>query len=197
MAYTETPWGYDVDGELPPLIDAYEFAAIKGSKWEGDERLDGAIASANAAIRSYCGWHVYPSMPCRAVIDASGTASVWLPTTHLTSVNSLSVSGAEVDGYQWSRIGQLLPSVRVPRGLQAAEVEYVAGYSAVPADLAEAVADVVLRRIALSYGVTSERAGDVSISYGGSAVYGGGSASLTDSERAALMPYRVVMAHAT
>lgn len=198
MAYTPTPWGYDVDGTLPPLISADEFCAIKGSNWASDERLDSAIAAASASIRNACGWHVAPSMPCRATIDGNGSRNVFLPTNHLTGVTSVSVGGEGTDAYQWSRIGQLRLERPLPCDLQAAEIEYTAGFDvdALP-DLAEAVAAVVLHRIALSYGVVSETAGGVSISYAQSAAYGGATASLTDSESAALMPYRVVRSHAS
>lgn len=198
MAYTPTPWGYDVDGTLPPLITAEEFCAIKGSNWEGDERLYSAIAAASASIRNACGWHVAPSVPCRATVDGERNRNVFLPTNHLTGVTSVSVGGTGVTDYQWSRIGQVCLARPLPCKLQAAEVEYVAGYDidALP-DLAEAVAAVVLHRIALSYGVVSESAGGVSISYAQSAAYGGATAALTDSESAALMPYRVVRSHAS
>ena len=38
MAYTMTPWGYDVDGELPPLITVDEFDAMTGGKWASGAR---------------------------------------------------------------------------------------------------------------------------------------------------------------
>lgn len=198
MAYAPTPWGYDVDGTLPPLISADEFCAIKGDRWAGDERLEPAIASASASIRNACGWHVAPSMPCRATIDGDGSRNVFLPTNHLTGITSVEVGGTEVTDYQWSRIGQLRLSRPLPCDLQAATVDYTAGYDvdSLP-DLLGDVADVVLHRIALSYGVTSETAGGVSVSYSPSAAYGAAASSLTDDERAALAPYKVVRSHAT
>ena len=198
MAYTPTPWGYDVDGALPPLIDPDLFCEIKGQKWATDERLEPAIAAASAAIRNACGWHVAPSMSCRATVDGEGNRNVFLPTSHLTGVTSVEVGGTATDAYQWSRIGQLRLDRPLPRDLQAATVEYEAGYDAeLLPDLAEAVASVVVHRIALSYGVTSETAGGVSISYAQGAAFGGATASLTDSERDALAPYRVVRSHAS
>lgn len=198
MAYAPTPWGYDVDGTLPPLISADEFCAIKGDKWADDERLEPAIASASASIRNACGWHVAPSMPCRATIDGDGSRNVFLPTNHMTGITSVEVGGTEVTDYQWSRIGQLRLSRPLPCDLQAATIDYTAGYDveSLP-DLLGDVADVVLHRIALSYGVTSETAGGVSISYAQSAASGAAASSLTDDERAALAPYKVVRSHAT
>jgi hypothetical protein len=199
MAYTMTPWGYDVDGTLPPLITREQFDAITGDKWATDERIESAIDAASAAIRDWCGWHVCPSMGCRAVLDTDGTASLWLPTTCLTSVDSVEVGGTtlDADSYQWSRIGQVLPDSRPCARLQGATVEYQAGADDAPADLVAIAAGLVVRGVALSYGVTSESAGGVSVSYAQGAAYAASAASLTDADRSALARYRVVRAHAS
>lgn len=199
MAYTLTQWGYEIDGTLAPLIDYETFCDLTGFAWASDTRVYPAMAAASAAIRNYCRWHVAPSMPCRATIDTDGSASLWLPTRFMTSVTSVQAHGAEITDYQWSRLGQVLPSSRVAPGLQAATVEYVAGLE-ITDDLAAVVAAVVAHTIAVtptSYGVLSESAGGVSITRAQGAAYGGISATLSDSEREALAPYRVVRAHAT
>lgn len=198
MAYTMTPWGYDVDGTLPPLIDREAFDALTGGKWADDERVEPMLDAASAAIRNHCGWHVAPNVACRATVDADApTRTLWLPTTCLTSLDALSVGDAEV-GAEWSRIGQVRAACHVPRGLRVATVDYHAGYDSVTPDLAAVVAGVVVHAVALSYGVTSESAGGVSVSYASGAAYGGAAmASLTDADRAALVPYVAVMSHAT
>lgn len=197
MAYTMTPWGYDVDGTLPPLITVDEFDAMTGGKWASDERVPPAIDAASAAIRAHCRWHVYPSMSCRATLDTDGASSLWLPTTILTDVTTVTVNGTDVgDAYQWSRIGQVLPDARPKPALQGAVVEYTAGLAELPADLAEAVKNVVIRAVALSYGVASESAGGVSVNYVINAAYAAASSG-ADSQAATLTPYMVVMAHAT
>lgn len=196
MAFTATPWGYDVDGTLPPLISVSEFDAMTGGKWANDARITPTIAAASAAIRARCGWHVYPSMSCRATLDADGSRSLWLPTTNLTGVSSLEVGGEAVSGYKWSRLGQVIPADRVAPGPQAAEAEYSAGFDELPADVAATVAGAVVRSVAMSYGVASESAGGVSISYASGAAYGGAGVSLTDADLVAVAPYRAVRAHA-
>lgn len=196
MAYTMTPWGYDVDGTLPPLIDLDQFDALTGGKWSGDERVEWLVDAASATVRNLCGWHVSPSLPCRAVLDSDGSRSLWLPTTCLTGVSAVDVDGTSCDA-QWSRIGQVMPDLRVPRGLQVAVVDYVAGYDESPADLESVVAGMVVRSVAMNYGVASESAGGVSVSYATAASYGGAGVSATDADLAALAQYRVVRAHAT
>lgn len=199
MSYTLTPWGYEVDGTLAPLIDVATFDDMTGYAWEGDPRVTPAISAACAAIRNYCGWHVSPSAACRVTLDTDGSASLWLPTRCLTAVTSVIAHGIEATDFQWSRLGQVLPQSPVAPGLQAAIVEYTAGIP-VTGDLLALVAGVVAHTIALtpqSYGVITETAGGVSLTRAQGAAYGGISATLTDTERAALAPYRVVRAHAT
>lgn len=197
MAYTMAPWGYEVDGTLPPLITVGEFDAMTGGKWANDERVEPAILAASAAIRSYCRWHVYPSLSCRATLDTDGSRSLWLQTTMLTGVDSVTVNGSEIgDAYQWSRIGQVMPDQRPLPALQGAVVEYTAGIDTLPSDLAEAVKNVVIRAVALSYGVASESAGGVSISYNPNAAYMAASSG-AESQAVALEPYKVVRSHAT
>ena len=199
MAYTMTPWGYEIDGTLPPLITTEQFNALTGSAWAGDARIEPAIKAASAALRNWAGWHVAPSAACRAVLDTDGTRSLWLPTCNLTEVTSVTVRGVEVTDYEWSRLGHVVPAQRVAPGLRNATVEYAAGASA-PDDLQAIVAGMAARTLALSprsYGVVSESAGGVSITRAQGAAYSLVAVTLTDGERDALMPYKVVRAHAT
>lgn len=179
MAYQLTPWGYEVDGPLPPLATDAD--------------------AASTAIRNACGWHVSPSMACRCTIDVDGlTRSVWLPARNVTAITSVTVGGVEVTDYQWSRLGQVLFPRPLQCGLQAVTVEYVAGTDDA-GDLAALVAGVSARSAALSRrpGVTSESAGGVSVSVSASMAAASAAPFLTDVERAALAPYKVVRAHAT
>lgn len=197
MAYTLTPWGYEIDGNLPPLITTEKFNALTSSAWAGDARLTPAIAAASAAIRNFCGWHVTPSASCRATLDADGSRSLWLRSTFVTAISDVRVRDKEVADYEWSRLGQVLTAERVAPGLQAALVTYTAGLPATD-DIEALVAGVVAHTIATapqSYGVVSESTGGVSITRAQGAAYAGISASLTDSERIALAPYKVVSSH--
>lgn len=196
MAYQLTPWGYEVDGDLPPLLTVEAFDDMTGGKWSGDGRIELAIASASAAIRDWCGWHVAGTMTCRATVDGDGKGSIWLPTTCLVAVTSIEYAATQPSGFQWSRIGQVLPSEPAPVGLGSATVTYRAGFATAPDNVAAIVAGLVVRGVALSYGVTQETAGGVSVSYAQGAAYAASSAALTDADRQSLTPYRVVRSHA-
>lgn len=199
MAYTLTPWGYEIDGTLQPLLTVADFNALTGSAWAGDARVELAIKAASAALRNFCGWHVAPSASCRAVIDTEGARSLFLPTRILTGVTSVTVHGAEVTDYEWSAIGQVLLHSRPTPGLRAVTVDYTAGLASTD-DLDALAASMAARTLALSpksYGVVSESAGGVSITRAQGAAYSLVAVTLTDGERDALMPYKVVRAHAT
>lgn len=195
MAYTMTPWGYEVDGSLPPLVTVAAFNTATGGRWSSDPRTEGAVLAASAAVRNACGWHVAPSMDCRATIDTEGGRTIWLPASSVTDVTALTVDG-EAATFQWSRLGQVVSDTRLPWMLQGAEVEYEAGYEA-DSSITGLVIGIANRSLALSPGVTQETAGGVSVSIAPSAATASVVASLTSHDYDALMPYRAVMAHAT
>lgn len=192
-----TPWGYDIDAEsMPSIIDADQFDELTGGRWTGDERIEPAILAVAAAIRSYCGWHVGPTCACSMELDGE-RGDIWLPVAYLASVEGVTVDGELVEVEAFNRRGRIRTASPVACGLGNVSVEFTAGIpvASMP-DLAKAVCDAVVNQIALTtYGVSQETAGDVSISYSGTALSSQGM-TLPPNVRAALMPYKVVRAHA-
>lgn len=194
-----TPWGYEVEAaSLPDLITAAEFSAATGGAYDADPRIAPAIAAASAAIRAHCGWHVAPILTCTVELDGS-CGDIWLPTTALRSVDSVTFGGIAqtVTSYNRSR-GRVRTASPQPKGLGNVEVTYSAGYdAAATADLLDVVVNRVLAYVALStYGISQESAGSVSITYSGRALSDAGGSQLPDDARGALQPYRLVRAHA-
>jgi hypothetical protein len=191
-----TPWGYSVDA-LPPIIDAGTFNEMTGNRYAGDGRIESAIAAATAAIRAYCGWHVAPILTCEYVCDGE-PGDIWLPCAGLRSVGSVEFDGVAQAVRGFNRHGRVRTASRQPiGGLGNVSVTYSAGFDldATP-DLARLVAQRVVAEVALgAYGVASESAGGVSVSYSGTALSDSGSAFLPDSVKAALSAYRLVSAH--
>lgn len=191
-----TPWGYSVD-ELPSIIDVVTFNQITDNRYADDERVCSAIAAATAVIRAYCGWHVAPILTCEYVCDGE-RGDIWLPCAGLRSVGSVEFDGVAQDVRGFNRHGRVRTANRQPiGGLGNVSVTYSAGFDleATP-DLAQIVAQRVVAEVALSaYGIASESAGGVSISYSGTALSDSGSAFLPDSVKAALSAYRLVSAH--
>lgn len=190
-----TPWGYEVD-ELPDLITVSDFNEATNSRYAGDARIEPAIASASAAIRAYCGWHVAPVLDCSITLDGEA-GDIWLPTNALASVTSATVGGEDVTVTGSNRRGRVRLAHKTC-GLGNVAIDYVAGYdvTACP-DLMGVVVQRVMASVAMTtYGVSQETAGGVSISYSGSALSDLGSAFLPDSVKAALSTYRLVRSHA-
>lgn len=190
-----TPWGYEVD-ELPDLITVSDFNAATNNRYAGDARIEPAIASASAAIRAYCGWHVAPVLDCSITLDGEA-GDVWLPTNALASVTSAKVGGEDVTVTGSNRRGRVRLAHKTC-GLGNVAIDYVAGYDVASCpDLMGVVVQRVMASVAMTtYGVSQETAGGVSISYSGSALSDLGSAFLPDSAKAALSTYRLVRSHA-
>lgn len=188
MAYQLTPWGYEVDGELELIVTLEEFQARTANAYTQADKITAALAGASAAVRNACGWHVTPALPCRATIDG-GAGRTWLQSMFVTDVQAVTVAGADVtDLCEWSRLGELRIHARVPDRLRAIVAEYVAGVTATD-DLKALVTSVVQRAVGVTYGVSSETAGGVSVTYGSGAVAGAGGVLLTPADVAALAPY--------
>lgn len=101
------------------------------------------------AIRSYCGWHVWPQRTEALIVDGEGGVVSMLPTLRVTDIDKVTENSAEVsaDSYEWSASGDLK---RVDgcwttrwRGI---EVELTHGYAVCPfsalvASVAREIAD--------------------------------------------------------
>ena len=194
-----TAWGYEVDGTIPPLLTSDQFNSITGGKYSDDLRVSMALDAASQAIRNACGWHIAPSLPCRATVTADGKL-VKLAANYVSEIESLTEDGtALIDGqdFEWRRDGLIRRACfrNFSSRWGGITVEYTAGYEpeATP-DLAEAVRSIAEGVLALPVGVMSESADGVSISYSANAA--SVAAALTDRQRAALEPYRLVSTHA-
>ncbi len=194
-----TPWGYEVSGALPALLDAEKFAEMTGNRHSGDIRVQHALDAASAAVRGRCGWHVSPSVECIARVTAQGRMAV-LPARFVTAVSSVSDGGTALGGGEYeARSDGLLRrccfKIWCP-SWEAVKVTYTAGFEQSEcADLLDVVAHLAEVALNSSSGVLSESAGGVSVSYDTStqdiaaALEGRGIASILSS-------YRLVSAHA-
>lgn len=215
---TKTPWGYYVNVEnLPNLVSVTEFNAFTNSKFVGDSRVMASIPGASAAIRNFCGWHVSPSLQCgafynvHALRDAfvGGDLLVQLPATFVSSV-SLIVLGAVWDSVLNEWQGDIIHGEDLDRydletngvlriydaaGLDRKArifIKFEAGYqdSNIPV-IKELAANLITHATATAYGVNSESAGGVSVSYNSAWVGQPTAVSLSGDSRQVLTPYKV------
>lgn len=191
-----TAWGYEVEA-MTPLLSVEKFDSMTGGVYSGNTRAESALLAASQAVRNYCGWHICPSIRCKAY-PVGGSKVTKLPAGYVSEIRKITEDGIELSGgqYEWRRDG-LLRRTQFRNwscGWDAIEVEYTAGYSIEAApDLAEAVRAIAEGVIAVSAGVTSESADGVSISYSANAA--SVAAALTSSQKAALAAYKVVSSH--
>lgn len=196
-----TSWGYtltDDEASLSDIITETEFNAFTASRYSGDTRIAPGIAAASLALRNYCGWHLSGSYACsiswtiknRGIIRSGSDLIIQLPARFVTAVSSVSVAGETTTDYSFQTNGLLtIYDAYVSDRRDLIEVEYTAGVSDASA-IKDLVAQMVTQSIAKSYGVTSEAAGGVSITYNTSWTNGSYDKIIANSA-AMLAPYKL------
>lgn len=200
-----TPWGYtitDADA-LTPMLSVGDFNALTANKYQGDGRILPCIDAACMAIRDWCNWHVYPAQACtwtERLLTGNGRAKrvgpdllIQLPAMVVTGITSIALDEVEYDDYDLAANGILrLFDVGYTDRKTRIEVSYTAGLADGMTDaLMELIAHRVTHAMAQPYGVQSESAGGVSITYSASWAASASATSLPDDSRDVLAPYRV------
>lgn len=212
-----SPWGYIYDAEtLPDLITSQEFSNYTNAKFgTTDTRIASNISSASASIRNFCGWHITPSLECGMLYNVHDLRDAFhgpdliiqLPATFVSSVSKVVLNAVwNEETEDWD--GEIITDQgRIDNGMGSGLVrifdvgsldrrsklfiKYTAGYAgtAIP-DIKELAASGVTHALTNSYGVNSEAAGGVSVSYNASWA-GKGSTALANDARDTLEPYKV------
>lgn len=197
-----TNWGYTLTTleMLPDFITPAEFNAYTGNKYSGDTRIAGAIAAASQGIRDRVGWHLYPTAPCKLEtvgLDKRITKTLYglqiqLPARYVTAVSRVNIDGADLTNFSLETSGILRVYNAGCRLNSAIVIEYTAG---LPEGLLSTIKDIAASRavkpLAQTFGVNSETAGGVSISYNSAWASDTSASLLQDAETAALEPYRL------
>lgn len=207
-----TIWGYNLttDEPLPNFLSVMEFADFTANKFAGDVRIVPNIKSATEAIRNYCGWHIYPNLECEMVYRVFDLRDsfigcdllIQLPSTYVTGIKSVLLN-AKKEGDAW--IGDattdfdldqsgLLRIYSVSGIDRRSKIRIVFDSGLTDGQmgvLKELTAHRVTHAVSSSYGVMSESAGGVSVSY--SAVWAGNtrSTALPDDNKEVLNGYKV------
>lgn len=189
-ASARTPWGYEIslrDGStaLPPLMSVDELQTALGRSYTTN-KVSWALAAVSAAIRDWCGWHVFPRASCEVVGTGDGRLMM-LPAIGDVEVDSVSVSGVPLDpsAYEWDERGIVrLLGGTFPDRWRSVTVDYTAGLDSALA-IQTAVTNTAANFLAMTPGVRSETLGDQSVQYMGAGVY------LTDADKAVLARYRI------
>lgn len=201
----KTAWGYTITDSdtLADIITVEEFNALTGNKFAGDVRIEPNIKAASAKIRSFCGWHLYPSAACELVttfFDKRITRmpygfSIQLPSSFVSAITSIKVGGVTQTEFALESNGFLrvfCPSAYIEPFTEL-EVTYQAG---LPNALMDGIKQIAAHRttiaLASSNGVQSESTGGVSVTYAASWTNTSGTAALSDPEKELLAPNRII-----
>lgn len=191
-----TSWGYTIENTdtLPDLMTVAEFNALTGNKFAGDARVSSLLASAQITVRNFCGWHLYPSLPCKFEADSIDVSRcIQLPSRFVSGVESVTVKGEPVLDYHVKTNGLVfLDGSVLGRSWNDVVVKFTSGLGAAQIGaLKEILAGRIANALTNSYGVQSESAGGVSITYSLNWASHASAASITDPLIAALAPYKV------
>ena len=200
----KTAWGYTITDSdtLADILTVADFNTMTGNKFVGDVRIEPNLKAASAKIRSFCGWHLYPSAACELVttfFDKRITRmpygfSIQLPSSFVSAITSIKIGGAAQDSYALESNGFLRVSTSAHiEPFTELEVTYQAG---LPSALMDGVKQIAAHRttiaLASSNGVQSESTGGVSVTYAASWTNTSGTAGLSDSEKELLIPNRII-----
>lgn len=191
-----TNWGYTIENTdtLPDLMTVAEFNALTGNKFAGDARVSSLLASAQMTVRNFCGWHLYPSLPCVFEADSIDVSRcIQLPSRFVSGVSSVKLRDTDIVDYHVKTNGLVfLDGSVLGRSWNDVVVKFTSGLGASQIGaLKEILAGRIANALTNSYGVQSESAGGVSITYSLNWASHASAASITDPLIAALAPYKV------
>ena len=207
-----TPWGYTLTTttSLTGFLTTAEFDSFTNSKFTGDSRISANIPPATRSIQNYCGWHIYPALECEMVYNmrdlrdafVGNDLLIQLPATLVNSVMSIILDAQNVDG-EWTGEETTDFDLNASGLIRVYDVGYRDRRSKIRivynAGLAENQMDVlkeltahrVVHAVSSSYGVTSEAAGGVSVSYNASWAGNTRASALPDDNKEILEAYKV------
>ena len=210
---TLSPWGYLIDAEsVPNFITDLEFTRFTNGKFGTDLRIAATIPSATEAIRNFCGWHIAPELTCGMVYNVHDLRDafvgpdllVQLPATYVSGIQKIVLNAAfnsssgfyegdETEDYEIGMGSGLLRIYDVGYLDRKSKIfiKYTAGFPNTPSAIKELTADRISHALTNPYGVTSEAAGGVSVSYSGVWAGSSNSSSLPSDAREILEAYKV------
>ena len=191
-----TNWGYTIENTdtLPDLMTVAEFNTLTGNKFASDARVSSLLASAQITVRNFCGWHLYPSLPCKFEADSIDVSRcIQLPSRFVSGVSSVKLRDTDIVDYHVKANGLVfLDGSVLGRSWNDVEVKFTSGLGAAQIGaLKEILAGRIANALTNSYGVQSESAGGVSITYSLNWASNASASSITDPLIAALAPYKV------
>ena len=185
--------GYEVLGDLPPIIDYGKFTELTQGKLASTrEQAEAMLEAVSSTVRGYCGWHMAPVVRCRWTGQPEN-GLVKLPCMLVRSIDRVTVNGVEIEDFEWLSGGL----VRLPcnceksRRWRSTVVEFTAGATQSAESLGAIVAQIAANSLVAVPGVREEHAGSVGMSYNQTANGVSGGVSILDRDRAILDSWRL------
>lgn len=149
---------------------------------------DEQLAAALAAVRRYCGWHIFPEVTETITVDGTGGELLHLPTLKVVDVHGV----RETTGDQWSHCTITWSAAGMLRKrhgrftdeFRGVEVSLTHGFAEAP-DVVKIVGDVAFRELSNPHRRSSLKVGERQESFGLAA------AGLFGTEFAVLDQYRL------
>ena len=208
----DTTWGYKLTtaNSFTDFLTVQEFNTFTANKFTGDVRIESNIKSATRSIQNYCGWHIYPNLECEMVYRVldlrdcfvGSDLLIQLPSTYVTEVTSVLLN-AKMEDNQWTGDATTDFDIEKSGILRIYDVDNIdrrskirivfkSGIDSTQMDvLKELTAHRVTHAVSSTYGVMSEAAGGVSVSYNATWAGNTRSTALPDDNKEVLNSYRV------
>lgn len=211
-----TNWGYsllDVDA-LPDILTVNDFNAMTANRFALDGRVVSTLKSVTAAVRNYCGWHIATSQRCELVIniqDLQFTTKysdliLQLPYKFVTNIESVIINakkevvdeetiwvGDNITDFNYKYSGSLtLYDAAYLVDSRKTNVVIIATVGVNDTDaLKSLIATKASHILSGTYGVQSETAGGLSVSYNSSFVNGAKANAFMTDDKELLNSYKI------
>ncbi len=126
---------------------------------------DGQLDVAVAIVRTYCRWHIAPTVTETITLDGRGGQLLTLPSMHVAAVTAVTVDGVDIDDFDWSTNGTVERCGWWPSKRRSIEIDVQHGHAACPDDVAGVVASIAAK-LPLSTGGADIEVGVVEESIG-------------------------------
>lgn len=180
---------------LTSLSAVQRYLGLSGG--EDEELLTELIARVSDGVMAYCG-REFALADYAEYHDGDGSDALLLNQRPVVEVYALSEGGAEIEAEDFAVYPELgmvrLTSGVFGRGARNVYAAYRAGYEAIPGDVEQAAVQWAAafyqgRGGGAGRAIASERVGDYAVTYDG-----GDSGGVPADVRAALEPYRIILA---
>lgn len=128
--------------------------------------LQRELEAATQDIKDFCRWHIAPVEQVTYKRRGRHAEQVWLPAMRIGAITAVTLDGTACDAAQVEAVEFDEDTGWTNLSGRAVEVEFTAGFDAVPANIETITLELAAAALGTSLGYTREQAGAVSVSFG-------------------------------